>query len=145
MSRLIASRTAQWPLVAEFTFNFDDTMTMTDGSTKDFGKTNVAATSAVIIPLPPGATVIGGEVVTETAFDAASYNVTIGDTAVADRYLTSTDKKSVGRTAIVPTGYRGVGENIVLGFQAADPCTAGKMTVRIQYVVANRASEVQIA
>lgn len=145
MPKLIPSRTAQWPLVADFTFKFDDTIATLNGAVVDFGKTNVAASSFVAIPLPPGATVISGELVTETAFDAATFNVTVGDTAVPARYLATTDKKAVGRTPLVPTGYTGIGENIVLGFQAADVCTTGKMTLRVQYVIAGRMSETQIA
>lgn len=145
MAKLIPSRTAQWPLVADFSFKFDDTVTTIAGAVVDFGKTNVAAAAFMAIPLPPFATVIGGELVTDTAFDAATFNVTVGDTAVANRYLASTDKKGVGRTALTLTGYTGVGENIIVGFQAADACTAGKMTLRVQYVIANRMSETQIA
>ena len=145
MPKLIPSRTAQWPLVAEFTFKFDDTVTATDGRVLDFGKTNVAATSFVAIPLPPGATVLSGEVVTDVAFDAATFNVSVGDTTSAARYLAATDHKAVGRTELVPTGYKGIGENVVVGFQAAGVCTTGQLTVRIMYTVANRTSEVQIA
>lgn len=146
MSKLIASRTAQWPLVAEFKLNFDDTMVNTAGNTVDFGKTNLggAAGAFDIIPLPPGAVVIGGEVVTETAFDTAGLDVTIGDSSSADRYLASADLKSAGRTALVPTGYRGTGQNIRLTFSSDDVCTAGVLTVRVSYIVAGRSNEVQI-
>lgn len=147
MAKLIASRTAQWPLVAEFTFNFDDTMVNTAGNTVDFGKTNLggAAGSFAVIPLPPGATVIGGEVITTTAFDTAGYDVTVGDADSASRYLASTDLKGAGRAALVPTGYVGTGQNIVVGFSSDDACTTGKMTVRVMYTVAGRTNEVQIA
>ena len=104
MAKLIPARGAQYPLVAEYTFNFDDTVVNTSGATVDFGKTNTAATTIEIAPLPQGAVVIGGEVVTTTAFDAATYRVTVGDATTADRYLGSTDKKGTGRTALVPTG-----------------------------------------
>ena len=140
----LASRNAQWPLVAEFVFNFDDTMKDVNGVEKDFGKTNVAASVFEVIPLPPNAIVIGGEVVTEGAFDAASYNVTLGDSAVADRYLASTDKKGTGRTAITPTGHVSDGSNLRLGVTPADACTGGKMSVRVMYTVRGRANEVQV-
>lgn len=145
MALLKASRTAQWPLVAEFTFNFDDTMVNTSGATVDFGKTNTAATVVEAIPLPPGAVVVGGSVDTLTAFDAATFNVSIGDSGSATRYLGATDRKSAGTSALVPTGYRGTGENIRISFTAADACTTGKMTVRVMYVVDGRSNEVQIA
>lgn len=143
MAKLIASRTAQYPLVAEFVFNFDDTMADKDGVVKDFGKVSLAGVFD-IIPLPPGATVIGGEVIVHTAFDTAGFDVMIGDSADEDRYLASTDVKSAGRTALVPTGFVGAGQNVRLTFASDDVCTAGKMTVRVMYVVDKRAQEVQI-
>lgn len=144
MSKLNATRGAQWPLVAEFTFNFDDTMKDVNGVEKDFGKTNTAATSFVAIPLPTNACVIGGEVVTEVAFDAATYNITVGDSLVANRYMAATDKKGVGRTALVPTGFVGAGENVIVGITPADVCTTGKATVRVMYTIRGRTNEVQV-
>lgn len=143
MSKLIASRTSQFVMESEFTFNFDDTMISAAGSTVDFGKTNVSASAFDIINLPTGAVVISGSVVTETAFDAATYSVTVGDSAVADRYLASTDKKGAGITALVPTGFRTAGP-VRLGVTAADTCTAGKMTVRLTYIVPGRGNEVTV-
>lgn len=142
MAKLLAARTAQQVMEAEFTFNFDDTMQNTAGTVTDFGLANISATSVDIINLPPRATIIGGEVVTETAFDAATYNITVGDVDVANRYLGTTDRKGTGRTALVPTGYRTTGKPVRLAFTAADVCTAGKMTVRVQYVVQGRGIDV---
>lgn len=146
MSLLIPSRTAQSPLVAEFTFNFDDTMVpAAGGAAVDFGAANTSATTVVVIPLPPNSTVTGGSVDVNEAFDAATYNVTVGDATTVDRYLTA-DIKAVGRSALVPTGYLNVaGENVELTFTAADVCTTGNATVRVEYVVEGRACEVQIA
>jgi hypothetical protein len=143
MAKLIATRTAQWPLSAEFTFNFDDTMVTTTGTTVDFGKVSLAGI-VDIIPLPIGATVIGGEVVVHTAFDTAGFDVKIGDSTDDDRYLASTDVKAAGVTALVPTGYVGTGQNIRLTFASDDVCTTGKATVRILYVVEGRSNEVSI-
>lgn len=141
MAKLKATRQAQYVLEAEFSFNFDDTLTNTAGAAVDGGKTNLAATTVEVIDLPYGATVVGGSVVTDVAFDAATFNVTVGDSGVADRYLASTDKKGTGVTALVPTGYVGAGENLRLTFTAADVCTTGKMTVRVLYTVAGRGNE----
>ena len=147
MSLLIASRTAQSPLVAEFTFNFDDTMVpAAGGAAVDFGAANTSATTVVVIPLPPNSTVTGGSVDVNEAFDAATFNITVGDATTADRYLGTTDSKAVGSTPLVPTGYLNAsGENVELTFTAADVCTTGNATVRVEYVVAGRACEVQIA
>jgi hypothetical protein len=144
MSKLIKSRAAQYPLVADFVANFDDTMDNVAGAEVDFGKTNTDATVFAIIPLPKGAVVTGGSVTTNTAFDAATYNVTVGDTADNDRYLTTTDKKSAGITSLVPTGYVSDGEDVVVAVTAADVCTAGKLTVLVEYVKPGKVSEVAL-
>jgi len=143
MAKLIASRGAQYPLVAEFTFNFDDTMIDINGVLKDF-KT-VDSTVVDAINLPPGAIVIGGEVVTETAVGGSTaYNVSVGDSGNATRYLSATDRVSAGHTPLVPTGYVGNGEQIrVTVAPTGAAATAGKVTVRVQYIVRNRVNETQ--
>lgn len=143
MSKLIATRGQQYPLVAEFTFNFDDTMVDTAGVTKDF-KT-VGSTVVDVINLPTGAIVTGGEVVTEKAVTGSTaYNVSVGDSGSATRYLGATDRVSAGRTALVPTGYVGNGEQIrVTVAPTVAAATAGKVTVRVQYIVRDRVNETQ--
>jgi hypothetical protein len=143
MAKLIASRGAQYPLVAEFTFNFDDTMVDINGALKDF-KT-VGTTVVDAINLPTGAVVIGGEVVTEKAVTGSTaYNVSVGDSGNATRYLSATDRVAAGRTALVPTGYVGNGEQIrVTVAPTVADATAGKVTVRVQYIVRNRVNETQ--
>lgn len=143
MSVLKATRTAQRPLVATFTFNFDDTMLDTGGVSKDFGATNTASTTFDIINLPINAIVVGGSVTTETAFDAATYNISIGDSGSATRYLGATDKKGTGLTALVPTGYRNTGGlNLRMTVVPADACTTGKAIVTVEYIIDGRADEV---
>ena len=146
MSKLIASRTAQWPLTAEFVFNFDDTMLDKDGVLKDF-KTVGTSIIADVIPLPPYAIVTGGEVVTEIAIgDSTAYNVSIGDSGNDERYLAAVDAVAAGRIALVPTGYVGTGENIRLTVApTVDDATAGKVSIRVTYVIRGRTSENQIS
>lgn len=144
MSLLKATRGGQWPLIAEFTFNFSDTMLDVNGLLKDF-KSFAAPMVADVIPLPPDAIVVGGEVVTETgAAGSTAYNVSVGDSGSATRYLGATDKTTAGRTALVPTGYVGAGENlrITVAPTVAD-ATAGKVTVRVEYIRRGRITEVQ--
>lgn len=145
MANLTATRGAQEVLNASFVFNFDDQMVPASGGTAisgttrvDFGKTNIAATVFNIINLPLDAVVVGGQLVVETAFDTASYAVTIGDTTSTNRYLSTADRKAAALTALVPTGYRTIGEPIVIGITNADVCTTGKATVRLQYVIHGR-------
>ena len=138
------TRGAQYPLVAEFTFNFDDTMVNTAGASKDFGKTTVAETNSFdVINLPYGAVVIGGDVVTETLFDTAGLDIAVGDSTTANRYLAATDVKAAGRVALVPTGYVSDGAAIRISVQSDDVCTSGKATIRVLYTIRSRINEVQ--
>lgn len=112
-----------------------------NGVTKDF-KT-VGSTVVDAINLPPRATIISGEVVTETAVTGSTaYNVSVGDSGSATRYLGVTNRLTAGRTPLVPTGYVGDGENLRLTVSptVAD-ATAGKVTVRVQYIMRDRWSE----
>jgi hypothetical protein len=141
MAKLTPSRAAQTVLCSEFTFEFADTMKDVNGVTKDF-KT-VGSTVVDAINLPPRAIVVGGEVVTETAVTGSTaYNVSVGDSGSATRYLGVTNRLSAGRTPLVPTGYVGDGENLRLTVSptVAD-ATAGKVTVRVQYIMRDRWSE----
>lgn len=145
MANLTATRGAQEVLNASFVFNFDDQMVPVSGGTAiagttrvDFGKTNIIATAFDVINIPLDAVIISGELVVETAFDTASYAVIIGDSATTNRYLTTADRKAAARTALVPTGYRSLGEPLRITITNADVCTTGKATVRIQYVIHGR-------
>jgi hypothetical protein len=145
MTAKIKSRTAQYPLVAEFTFSIGDTMTNTVGAADAFA--SVAAHVFDVIPLPPGAVVTGGSVVTNTAFTGSTaYNVKVGDSGSDVRYLGTTDKTAAGLTALVPTGYAGTGENLRLTVTpTVAAATAGKLTVRLEYIITGRTSEIQIS
>lgn len=142
MAKLTASRGAQPVMLAEFTFNFDDTMVDVNGATKDF-KT-VGSNVFEPINLPNGAVVVGGEVVTETAITGSTaYNISVGDSASATRYLGATDRVTAGRTALVPTGHRTEGKNLrVTVAPTVAAATAGKVTVRVQYITEGRVCEV---
>lgn len=144
MAVLRAARTAQYVLEAEFTFSIGDTMTNTSGASDGFA--TAVAHAFDVIGLPPGATVVGGDLTTDTAFTGSTaYNVIVGDSGTTNRYLTTTDKTSAGRTALVPTGYIGTGENIRLTVTpTVATATAGKITLRVLYTVLGRSNEVQI-
>jgi len=148
MSRLIPVRTAQIPLIQEFTFNFDDTMENTSGVRYTFGSAIVDGATALlaaqlfdVMTLPVNAVVVGGEWATETAFDAATYTIIVGDSVSANRYLASADLKAVGRTALLMTGYVSDGLPVRVSIAAADVCTTGKATLRVMYTIRDRASE----
>ena len=143
MAKLIAARSAQWPLLSEFTFNFDDTIVDINGVEKDFGKTEAHDVVAQIINLPEGAVVIGGEIVVETAgVGPTVYTASLGDSASANRYANAVDLKTASRTALTLTGYR-TSENLRLTINSTvAAASAGKATVRVLYVLPGRANEV---
>ena len=143
MSLLIPARTSQYTMTSEFYFEFDDTVVNADGTTVDFGKATTGADGiqADIINLPTGAVILSGSVVREEAFDTAGYTVEIGDASNDDEYLTATDLKAAGITALVPTGKRSAGP-LRLTINNVDACTTGKCAVRVTYMIPGRANEV---
>lgn len=143
MAKLIAARTAQWPLLSEFTFNFDDTIVDINGVEKDFGKTETHDVVAQIINLPEGAVVFGGEIVVETAgVGPTVYTASLGDSASATRYANAVDLKTAARTPLTLTGFR-TSENLRLTINSTvAAASAGKATVRVLYTLPHRANEV---
>lgn len=166
MSKLLATRTAQMPLYAEFVFNFNDwAVDSSDGtSKKTFGSTAAladpagsvtgltAGTGIVLdcINMPLGAVITGGEVICETAWVGIGVGATIklgieGNDAI---YLASTDLDAMTaglRTALLVTTPLGsnAGKNVRMttaGLTAT--ATAGKMRIRVQFTIDGRAHEV---
>lgn len=145
MTTLKKNRTLQYGLWAEFVFNITDSMLQSDGvTTKAF---NAASVAVGAIGLPQNAVVIGGDVTVETASDdTGTATISVGDSGSAVRYLGATSIKAAARTALVPTGYRGNGEDLLLTLANANGNAAnGKVSVRVHYLVTGRAQEVQIA
>jgi len=143
MAVLKSTRTAQWVLNAEFSWNFDDTMI--DAVTLVSGNFASAAAHTIdVIGLPPNAVIIGGQLVVTTAFNGTTYPVVIGDSTTANRYLATADRKAAALVPLVPTGYVGLGENLRLTITPTGSTTGGAATVRIQYIVVGRSNEVQI-
>ena len=149
MAKLNAARGAQWPLLAEFTFNFDDTIVDVNGATKTFGAVYTDAVVANVVNLPDGAVVIGGEVVVETAgVGPTAYTVSLGDDVSATRYLNAVDLKTAARTALTLTGYRNksnssqVSKNLRLTIASTVAnATAGKATLRVLFSLPGRVNE----
>ena len=148
MPKLLAARAAQYVMEAEFVFSFDDTIVPVSGGTPivgtsevDFGKTNIVATVVPAINLPQGAVIVGGSLTTETAFDTASFTVSVGDSGSAARYLAAADRKAPATVALLTPGYRSEGENLTMTITNADVCTAGKATLRVLYITTGRANE----
>lgn len=136
-------RTAQKPLVAEFIINMADTMANAGGTVQGLN----ANGAFDFADLPPGAQVIGGEAVTETALTGGGVTaatIALGDSVSAARYAAAaTVLASAARVAVIPTGYTGQGESLraTLVFTGGSP-TAGKVRVRVMYILDGRADEV---
>lgn len=139
MAKLNAARGAQYPLMAEFTFNFNDTIKATDGVVKALN----AALVADLIELPQGAVVVGGEIVVETADSASTtYTLSLGDSASATRYANAVSLKSAARTALTLTGFRATEPIRATVAVSGSAPTAGKATVRVLFTIAGRINEV---
>jgi hypothetical protein len=164
MAKLNASRTAQYPLVAEFVFKFSDYVTDTvDLVKKTFGSPVATADPAGSVPgltaptgvvfdavnLPYGATIVGGEVIVEEAFAGVGAGATLslgiaGSTTALVNAMDLDAATAGSRTAltVVPLLANG-GQPLRLttaGLTAAG-ATAGKARVRVMFTVDGRAME----
>ena len=163
----LASRTAQYPLVAEFAFNWNDWAVDTvDGTKKTFGSTpalsvdplesalNGPVANTVVfdaIPLPPGAVVVGGELINETAFvGPTAVTLSVGIAGATASLVSAADLKAAAgtRTALLLTSAlqsNAAGNNVRLTFAyTVANATAGRARVRLMYTVDNRSNEAQI-
>jgi hypothetical protein len=152
MALLRAARTAQSPLVAEFTFNFNDTMVDVAGATKTFGFVQADQGTFEVIPLPPGAIITGGEVIVEVqGVGPTLYTINVGNTGSATAFASAVDLKgAVGtRTALTGLGFNAVanaGGNVRIAIvSTVAAASAGKARVRVEYTVDRRATDTQIA
>lgn len=142
MATLKKTSAAQWPLLATFEFNIAtaDAMLNTSGVLTAF---SAAAGVYDVIPLPHGSHVVGGDInVQVVSNDTGTATMSVGDSASAARYLAATTIKTGGRTALVPTGYQGLGEAIRLTMANQNAnATTGKVRTTVLFVVESRQSE----
>ena len=131
MAKVLATRGSQWPLVAEFVFNLTDSVINTSGAEESLATVGSHVFDG--IKLPTNAIVIGGAVVTEVAASGpTAVNVSVGDSGNATR------------TALVPTGFVGGGEDLrITVAPTVAPATAGKVSVHVMYIIRNRMTESQ--
>ena len=159
----LATRNAQYPLVAEFVFSSNEwVVDSVDGVKKTFGCTVAnstdplesgltAATGLVFdcINMPPYAVITGGEVIVETAFVGigAGATLSLGISGSATALVSALDLDAAlagARTALTLTAplLCNAGANIRLttaGLTAT--ATAGKVRVRVQYTIDGRGNE----
>ena len=157
-----ATRSAQWPMVAEFIFNFSDwVVDSADGLKKTLGSkvvdsadpaetglTGAAAATVIFdaIKMPRGAVICGGEMIVESAYvgpTAATLKAGIAGNDAA--LLAATDVKTAARTALPLTSpllcNSGGDVRITLAYTVAN-ATAGKVRVRVFYTIDEKANEV---
>ena len=159
----LASRTAQFPLVQEFAFDFNDwVIDSADGTKKTLGSTvalskdplEAALTGPVAntitfdcIPLPVGAVLVGGELIVDTAYaGSTAATITLGIAGALTTVLGSTSIMSAARTALLLTSSlqsAAAGANIraTIAYTVAN-ATAGKVRVRLMYTIDGRAAEI---
>lgn len=165
MPRLIASRTAQYPLVQEFAFSWNNwVVDSVDLTKKTLGSTVALSTDPLEpgllgpvantivfdgITMPPGAIIIGGSVLVETAYvgpTAATLSVGIAGSTTA--LANAVSLLSAARTALTLSNTTqllcNAGQNLrlTMAYTVAN-ATAGRVRVRVEYTVDGRANEVQ--
>lgn len=148
MALLKPVRGAQYPLVKEFVFNFNDTIADINGVVKDFGSATIAsAPVADIIPLPPGAVVCGGELIVETqGAGPTAYTVKLGVAGNDACFLAASDLLAAANTRypllLTSQLASNGGANVRLTMvDSVALATAGKFRVRVMYTIDNRANE----
>ena len=163
MSKLLATRTAQYPLFQEFVFNWNNwSIDSADGAKKTYGSTAALSTdpneSALTgaagatltfdaLPMPPGAVIVGGEVIVETAYvGPTAATLSLGIAGSLTSLANAVSVLAAGRTALTLAAplAENAGQNLraTLAYTVAN-ATAGKVRVRIQYTIDGRSNEVQ--
>ena len=108
---------------------------------------NIADTATAVnaIDLPYGAVVTGGYFVVDTVFNLGTTAVLdVGDSTTANRYANDINLKALGVTQLVPTGYTSDGAAIqILPVLVGTAATTGAGRLYVEYVITNRAAEVQ--
>ncbi len=108
----------------------------------------VSGSFEAAVSLPEQAEVTGGSVVITTAFDSVTTDaLDVGDSAVGGRYLSvaaGLTALPLGRTALVPTGYRTVGkEPVGVTWTGAGGTTAGAGRLEVEYTIVGRSMNIQ--
>jgi|LWDU01.1.fsa_nt_gi hypothetical protein len=124
----------QWPIAAEVSFTYDP----------DNGGPAEAIASAAI-DIPTYATVIGGGVIVDVAWDSAtSAALDIGDDLVPNRYSTSVDLKVLGYTSLDLDGFKYPGQNTIdVVLTNVGTPTVGSARLVVQYAIEGKANETQ--
>lgn len=165
MKRL-ASRTAQYPLRAEFAVSYNEfVIDSVTGMKTTFGSSVANSTDPLepalnagtgvtfdVIPMPVGAVISGGEVIVETAFAGIGIGATlnVGIAGSLSGLVSAMDLDAAVAGSSVPflltaPMISNAGQNLRLTVAGmTSTATAGKFRVRVQYTIDGRTSEIQI-
>jgi hypothetical protein len=96
------------------------------------------------IALPPGAIIVGGDIVATTAFDSTSTDVVdIGYAGSENAYKNDASVRTAIRTALIPTGYEHTAStpNVrVTWVSGGGTPAAGAFRLTVHYIVRDRAA-----
>lgn len=164
--KLLASRSAQYPMLAQLAWSFNNWVTdSVDLTAKTLGSTVALSTDPAqpgltgpvantvtfdAIPMPAGAVITGGELIVETAaVGPTACTLSLGVAGSLTTLLNAVDLKTVGRTALTLTGAASLVSNtgadlrMTLNYTVAN-ATAGKFRIRVMYTIDGRSHEVQV-
>lgn len=110
----------------------------------DFSDTQVD-TSAVQLKLPPGAVILRGSILVETIWNGTTPTLSVGIAGATTKYGSALSLGSAANVALTGTPAREAsGATILLTANAgAKASTAGKARLMMEYIVEDRATEVQ--
>lgn len=144
-----ASRAAQYPLVQEFNFSFNDTAPdAVTGAVKGFGTTIAEDLVFDAINMPQGAVVCGGELIVETAgVGPTAYTAKLGVAGDDACFLAASDLKAAANTryALLLTKQLAANDAKNLRLTMASTvavATAGKFRLRVMYTIDGKSNEV---
>lgn len=167
MGKLLASRTAQYPLTQEFLFTHNGwVIDSVDGAKKTLGSTVALSTDPTepsltgpvantitfdALPMPFGAVITGGEVIVETAYaGSTAATVSLGIAGSLTSLANAVSMLTAGRTALALTttvpmiANGGANLRATIAYTVAN-ATAGKVRLRVLYTIDGRSQEVQTA
>lgn len=150
MALLQTTRGSQNLQVSEFIFSYNDTMKDINGVTKTFGSVYTDAGTFDIIKLPPGAQIVGGDIVVETqGAGPTAYTINLGTAGGAAILASAFSLAGAAntRTALLLTTLTGststlTGADVRMAVTSTVAnATAGKWRITVLWKIDGRATE----
>lgn len=150
MALLQQTRGSQPLQVSEFIFNFNDTMKDVNGAVKTMGSVYTDAGNFEIIKLPPGAQIVGGDIVVETqGVGPTAYTINLGTSGGAAILASAFDLKGAvnARSALLLTTLTGATSTLtgldvrMAVTSSVANATAGKWRITVLWKLDGRTTE----